>query len=96
MQSHPKPTALERAISGFSATISILGAVLLLPVLAKYVRPFVFNFLRADLGVDLAQFGSWAVILLIAVSVFFGASALIQVLIMMLFRRGHHHNRGPF
>ncbi|MFK4751147.1 hypothetical protein [Oceanobacter antarcticus] len=96
MQPQQKPTALERAISGFSATVAILGAVLLLPVLAQYIRPFAFDFLRPDLGTELAQFGSWAVILLISVSVFFGASALLQVLIMMLFRRGHHHNRGPF
>ena len=96
MQPQQKPTALERAISGFSATVAILGAVLLLPVLSQYIRPIAFGFLRPDLGAELAYIGSWAIVLLIAISVFFGASALLQVLIMMLFRRGHHHNRGLF
>ena len=95
MQQPPKG-GLERAIGGFANASAAITAIMLLPILARYCRHDIHVFMTTGLDYELALWGSWTVILLGCLSVYFGVSTLLQVLLLLLFRRGSRPNSSPF
>ena len=93
--SEPKAYPLERSITGFAYTLSAIGAILLLPFLARHVRTDICFYVSTGLDYSWASWISWIIVILLALSAFFGGSALLQALIQKLFRRGSHV-RSPF
>ena len=93
MHSH-KPSAVERAITAFANTLSALSIIFILPVLARHIRPSAYDYLLGEFPSELAVFGSWLVIILLAITAFFGISTFLQLGVQKLFQRGGM--RGQF
>lgn len=72
------------ALSRFANSLAALGAIYLLPLLAREVRGDAMAYLAGSLGYQLAYWGSWVVIVLIALCAYFGGSALLQILVHSL------------
>ncbi len=90
-------SGLERAIIGFSNTVGSVAAIFIMPLLARYCRQDIQVFLRIGLDADIALWASWAVVLLVAWSAYFGCSGMLQTLLLSLFRRRGRANHGsPF
>lgn len=95
-QPQHRKSGLEIAISGFGNAVAAVAAILLLPLLARHIRYELQVFLASGLDYQLSVWGSWLVIILVAGSVFFGVSALVQAVILLLFRRSPKSPSQPF
>ncbi|MFK4751080.1 hypothetical protein [Oceanobacter antarcticus] len=88
--------SMGKAITGFSGALAATGAILLSPLIARHVRVPVQGFLSSELDYQTAYWGSWAVVILLAASSYFGSSAVLQLLVQLLFRRTVKIHRSPF
>ncbi len=91
-----QPNGLERTINHFANVLSATGAIFLLPLIAQHVRLPAQSFLYSQLDGEIAYLGAWAVVILLTISSYLGASALLQVIIQGLFRRSVSSHKHPF
>jgi len=79
-----KSSALARTISAFAHALSAVGIFLLIPLLAQHVRPYIFSYFSETFSQDVSLWSSWGFLIVLAVCIFFGSSALIQTVVQLI------------
>ena len=80
-------SSLSRSISWFSHALSGCFGLLLIPLITKHVRQPVYGYFAEQFSHDWSLGASWAVVGLASVCALFGLSALLQMVIQVLFYR---------
>ena len=87
----PQPgSPLERAFSGFSKALAFACSFFVLPYIAQHNRYEMYAYLTDVLSPNWAHWGSWGFVIAVTLCCFFGISALLQLLVQLLFRRSKH------
>lgn len=75
---------LSRSVHYFANIAAGILVLLILPQIARHVRPDILGYFTSEFSQGLAEAGSWVFVVLLGAGLYFGLSALIQVTLHIL------------
>lgn len=80
-------SSLSRSVGWFSHALSGAFGLLLIPLITEHARVSVYTYFAAQFSHDWSLGASWAVVGLLSLCALFGLSALLQMIVQLVFYR---------